>query len=208
MPPGVPRFVRASAPGGGAVALAWSAPLEAGTSAILRYEVAVIDPDGTMHPFEPTTGPELGWTVRGLALDHRYGFVVRAVNATGPSPTAPTVHAVPTIAPAPVARPPGQQIPLLDAARQSLIVRLADRDCRIFVWWQPSDEGWWASLEVPANTPVVRSRRLAVNTGLLDRIRDVLPGNLVCRVLGGPVIDPGRQAWGTPATHGLIWEPE
>ena len=95
-------------------------------------------------------------------------------------------------------------IPLLDTARQSLVVRLDDVDCLLRVWWQPSDSSWWAGIEVPVGTPAVRSRRLANDVGLLDRIEGLLPGNLVCRSLGAPTA-PGRNAWSIP-THVLRWE--
>ena len=77
----------------------------------------------------------------------------------------------------------------------------------INIWWQPSDLSWWGSIEVPVNTPAVQSRRLALNAGLLDRITDVLPGNLVMRELGNAGLEPGRNAWSRP-THGLFWEPK
>ena len=93
-------------------------------------------------------GPALRWRVRGLAFHHRYGFRVRAVNSAGTGPQTPLVYAMP-IRPAVVAVPPGQRIPLLDLDRQSLIVRLAGQDCRIRVWWQPSDLAWYGGLEVP-----------------------------------------------------------
>ena len=103
--------------------------------------------------------------------------------------------------------------PLLDADRQSLIVRLDGRDCRIRVWWQPSDDngdgtmgGWYGSLEVPTNTPVVTGRRLSLNAGLLTRIDGILAGNLVMRDLGGAGGEPGRGAFRT-GTHALRWEP-
>ena len=109
--------------------------------------------------------------------------------------------------------PTGANIPLLDADRQSLIVRLDGSDCRIRVWWQPSDDngdgtmgGWWGSLEVPTNTPVVTGRRLSLNAGLLDRVDGILGGNLVMRDLGGVGAEPTRSAF-AQGTHALRWEP-
>ena len=96
-------------------------------------------------------------------------------------------------------------IPLIDADRQSVIVRLAGVECRVSVWWQPSDSSWWGALEVPVNTPVVRSRRLAVDTGLLDRIPGKLPGNVVMRDLSAPAEEAGRNAFAS-GTHALVWE--
>ena len=105
-----------------------------------------------------------------------------------------------------VTLPRGFTVPLLDRDRQSLIVRLDGRDCRIRIWWQPSDAGWWGSLEVPTNTAVVTGRRIALNAGLLDRVEGVLPGNLVMRDLGGAGVEPGRGAF-RDQTHALRWEP-
>ena len=99
------------------------------------------------------------------------------------------------------------RIPLIDRPRQSLIVRLGDVDCRLSVWWQPSDGSWWAGLEAPVNTPVVRSRRLAVDTGVLDRISGVLPGNIRMRCLGEPVTEATRSGF-RDNTHALVWEPD
>ena len=98
-------------------------------------------------------------------------------------------------------------IPLIDADRQSLIVRLAGVECRLHVWWQPSDESWWATLEAPTNTPVVRSRRLAVGSGLLDRIAGVLPGNIVLEEISGDGDEAGRDAF-VAGTHRLVWSPD
>ena len=66
--------------------------------------------------------------------------------------------------------------------------------------------GWWGSLEVPTNTMAVQSRRLVLNSGLLDRIADVLPGNIVMRELGNEGLEPERDAFARP-THGIYWEP-
>ena len=199
-----PRFLVAVVPGGLAVDLSWSPPSGAGAD---RYRVVVVDPDGTAQAAEDTDGPALGWRIRGLAIGHRYGFRVHAVSAANRiSVASETVYAVPVRSGRTTAPPPGQPIPLNDVDRQSLIVRLAGRDCRIRVWWQPSDASWWASLEVPANTPAIQSRRLALNSGILDRVTGVLPGNLVCRSLGGIGTDPARDAWREP-THALVWEP-
>ena len=173
-------------------------------SANLYYEIYVINEDGSALPFESTDGPETTWIVRGLALGHTYGFSVRPVNAAGFGPHSEVFYGTPARA-AVRETPPGQRIPLIDTDRQSLIVRFADQDCRLRVWWAPSDQSWWASIEVPVNTPAVMSRRLALNAGILDRIADVLPGNIVMRDLGGVGTEPGRDAWARP-THALMWE--
>ena len=204
--PGVPRFQTSVPTGQTGIDLAWFAPESDGGSAIIHYEVCVIDPDGTLQPYEATDGPVLTHRVRGLAIGHRYGFRIRAVNEVGPGPATKIIYDLPVRYPVLIIRP-GQQIPLLDADRQSLIVRLGDQDCRIRIWWQPSDESWWGSLEVPVNTPAVQSVRLALNSGILDRIDDVLPGNIVMRGFGDFIgTEPGRNAW-QQSTHALVWEP-
>ena len=185
--------------------LEWTVPEDDGASPILYYEICVIDEDGRVLPFEPTTGPELTWRIRGLAIGHTYGFRVRPVNVAGSGPQSAVFYGTP-VRTAVRATPPGQRIPLIDTDRQSLILRIDDRDCRLRVWWAPSDESWWASIEVPVNTPAVMSRRLALNAGILDRIADVLPGNIVMRELGGAGAEPGRDAWARP-THALVYEP-
>ena len=202
--PTAPRFPSVTAPGGPVLDLSWVEPLSA-APALTHYEVAVVQPDDSQGPWESTGGVQLTWRLRGLALGHRYGLRLRAVNPDGSSaPTAP-VYGRPATVGAPV-QYTGHPIPLINTDRQSLIVRLAGQDCRVTVWWQPSDSSWWGSLEVPVNTPVVRSRRLALNSGLLDRLGGVLPGNLVLRELGGAGLEPGRDAWTRP-THSLVWEP-
>ena len=55
------------------------------------------------------------------------------------------------------------------------------------------------------NTPAVSGKRLVLNSGILDRVQDVLPGNMVLRELGGASAEPGRDAWRLPS-HALIWE--
>ena len=106
-------------------------------------------------------------------------------------------------------------VPLIDADRQSIQLRLPnphgdDVDCLLRVWWQPSDEGWWGSLEVPTNTPVVSSRSLPINAGLLDNVGGVLDGNIVMRATGqGEVIneqEPDRDSLRI-GSHQLRWEP-
>ena len=202
----VPLFVVATPTGGTGVDLTWRAPASEMGSAITRYEICVIDDDGVALPFEATDGPALTWRVRGLAFNHRYGFRVRAVNSAGTGPQTALVYAMPMRPAVPVVAS-GQRIPLLDLDRQSLIVRLAGVDCRIRVWWQPRDGAWYGSIEVPTNSLIIDGRRLATGAGLLDRLTDVLPGNVVCRAIDqdSGLTDPARDAW-RRATHGLYWE--
>ena len=204
--PGLPRFATASDTGGTSLDLEWTAPEGDGGGQILRYEICVIDEDGTAQPFERTDDASTTWRVRGLAIGHTYGFRIRAVNSAGRGPATPVFYVTVERAPVLGIAPEGGLIPLIDADRQALIVRLDDKDCRIRVWWQPSDLSWWASLEVPTNTPSVSGRRLALNAGILDRIADILPGNIVCRERGTAGLEPGRDAWARQ-THGLFYEP-
>ena len=204
--PTVPRFFTTTPTGRQSVDLAWQAPASDGRVAITHYQICVIDEDGSVSPFERTDDARLTWRVRGLALGHEYGFRVRAVNAVGVGLATEIVKTIPI--PASVLTiPPGHRIPLLHTDRQSLIVRLADIDCRIAVFWQPSDVAWYATLEVPVNTVVVSSKRLAVDSGILDRVKDILPGNIFCRALESERMEPQRDAWRRP-THALIWTPD
>ena len=207
-PPALPRFLIVEPTGQTAIDLFLTKPLSDGGSEITHYQVCVILEDGSIEPFESTDDASTSWRVRGLAFGHRYGFRVRAVNSVGvgvASELMQTAVSRVTVAPV-IVTPNGQLVPLIDTSRQSLILRLADQDCRVRVWWQPSDLSWWGSIEVPVNTPAVQSRRLALDAGILDRITDVLPGNLVMRELGNAGLEPDRNAWSRP-THGLFWEP-
>ena len=204
--PGAPQFARATVLTEASAEVNWEAPADDGGEAITGYEVSVIHEDGTEDAYEQA-GLETRYTVRGLARDHRYGFRVRAVSAIGTGPASDPVYAELTVAAAPAVAD-GDVIPLIFADRQSLIVRLGDIDCRVRTWWQPSDEAWYGSIEVPVNTPGTRGIRLAVGAGLLDRRPELLPGNVVCRAFSTDFAtdEPARDAWVVP-THLLIWEP-
>ena len=187
------------------VDLGWRAPAYDGGAAISGFEVCVVPPFGDPEPFEAAS--TAGHRVRGLARGHRYGFRVRAVNTAGQGAQSALVYAIPAEVPT-VTVPVGFLIPLIDTDRQSLIVRLGSVDCRVLVWWQPTDVSWYASLEVPLGTPVMSGRRLAVNAGLLANRAGVLDGDVVCRAVddADSQRDPDRFAWGI-GSHGLFWEP-
>ena len=203
--PGVPLFLTAEDAGAGRVDLSWREPIETGGQTPTRYEVLVMDEaTGRSDPVEATDSAT-AHAVRGLASYRPYGFRLRAVNDAGPGPATEVVRIVPRPVHAAVV-PPGTSIPLLDVDRQSVVVRLADVDCRVTVWWQPSDQSWYGSLEVPVNTPRTSGLRLSRGAGLLDRVGGVLPGNVVCRELGDFQREPRRDAWRRP-THALRWEP-
>ena len=212
-PPSNPRFPRCDVTGVTAIDLFWLPPLEDFDSPVTHYQIQVIDEDGSVQPWEDTDDAALTWRVRGLAIGHRYGFRVRAVSASGESLASSVIYDTPLRSRV-EQRPQGQRIPLLDVDRQSLILRIAGQDCRLHVWWHPDEEdgygrvgAWWGGLEVPVNTPAVRSRRLALNSGILDRVDDVLPGNIVLRELAATGEEPGRDAFRRP-THALMWEPD
>ena len=204
--PTVPQFVRADAPGGPFIDLTWNLPTDDGGAVIDRYDVLVTGPDGVAFPVESTGSAATNYRVRGLRLFQRYGFQVRAVNSIGPGPYSDIIYATPVGAEVGVAIS-GQRIPLLDLDRQSMIVRLGGMDCRIQVWWQPSDAAWYSGNRNADQYPVISGRRLVVGAGLLDRLPDVLPGNIVCRALDEDSgrVDPARDAW-QRQTHGLVFE--
>ena len=202
-----PRFPRADAITASVVEVSWQAPADDGGGAIDHYEVRPILPDGTIAPFEATEDASLSWRVRGLADGMAYGFQIRPINGAGAgliSETASAVVRQPVVA----IVGEGQRVPLLpEPARQSLILRLDDVDCRLAVWWQPWDEAWYGSIEAPVNSRVATARRLAVNAGILDRAVSPISVNIVCRVLDSADdrLEPGREAWSLP-THGLFVE--
>ena len=204
--PQVPLRFRVETPGGGLVDQSWQVPVDDGGDPITHYEFQVTDPDGDRLPVDSTGTPSLRARTRGLQPYQRYGFHVRAVNSIGASAWTNILYAVPIIGPI-ADDVSGLRIPLLDLDRQSLIVRLGGQDCRIAVWWQPSDASWFAGLEVPVNTAIVDGIRLVVNAGLLDRIPGVLPGNIILRAIDedSAARDPARDAW-RRQTHGLIYE--
>ena len=204
--PDVPTRIGVALTGGRALDLSWRLPVDDGGGDIIRCEVCVVPDFGEPEPFE-TAATLTSHRVRGLAFGHRYGFRVRAVNSAGSGPQSAMVDGTPAEIPT-VLVPAGLRLPLIDTDRQSLIVRLGAIDCRVLVWWQPSNVSWYASLEVPLGTPVMSGRRLAVNAGLLAGAPDVLAGDVVCRAIDDTDVqrDPDRTAWGNE-THGLFWEP-
>ena len=196
-------LLRVESPGGAFVDASWHAPASDGGSAISAYEVAFGDDAG--YSFEETT-TATSLRILGLRVGARYSFSVRARNEVGAGASSETV-ALTVNQKVATERIRGFRIPLINADRQSLVVRLANRDCRIRVYWQPSDASWYADLEVPTNTPSVSGRRLASGAGILDRIPDVLPGNIKCIALDESGGEPERDAW-SRQTHALVWVPQ
>ena len=200
------QFLNAIVINGSTIDLTWYPPLSDGGAVITSYEVSVIEEDGTAGPFESTGATATRHRVRGLRKGVRYGFRVRARNSVGAGTPSGIVYATPIdLAVAIAAR--GQQVPLLDLDRQSLIVRLNNQDSRVTVWWQPTESSFYADLEVPVNTVVTRSRRLVVNGGLLPDGSPVLPGNVVLRAIDddSAIREPDRGAF-RRNSHGLFWE--
>jgi len=79
-------------------------------------------------------------------------------------------------------------------ARQTFTTRLAGKTFRLSVWWQPSDEHWYLSVEGAAE-----GVRL-VEAGMpLAGLRPSIGGQLY--VVGAG--EPGRHAWGQ--THQMVF---
>lgn len=97
-----------------------------------------------------------------------------------------------------------QRINLLDVDRQSLTTVLGGQEVFLRVWWQPTDESWYASVEM-LGTPLVAGRRIALGEGLFDAMVTAFAGDVVCRHLGSGDGEPGRHAWNR--THELVHIP-
>ena len=196
--PTAPRYPGTIPTGYTSLDIYWRVPALEGESAITGYQVRV--DSGAWE----NTGSTLAYhRVRGLAVGHSYDFDIRAVNASGSGPVASVAGTPQRIALiGRGVRPP--RVPLQNTDRQSVVIRLSGRDCRLTVWYQSSDTSWYGSLEIPVGTPAVSGRRLGVDTGLLSRVYTSLAGNLWCRSLSGQAVDPGREPWGS--THALFWE--
>ena len=95
-------------------------------------------------------------------------------------------------------------IELLNLPRQSLAVRLDDTEGTLTVWRQPSDGGWYATLDWPAGTTVFAGRRLVTDGDLLRGLISGPRGALRVRPLGADLEEPGEEPWG--ATHALRYE--
>ena len=94
-------------------------------------------------------------------------------------------------------------LPVIDAPRQSFIVRLAGQEVKLLLWYQPGDEAWYASLEYPVNQPLVSGRRLVSGGGLLADLPTDFSGDIVCLPLSPNAGEPARDAWGV--THRLAY---
>ena len=195
--PGPARHVRVKPEGGfSCIEVKWQPPVDDGGSPVTRY---LIDIEGELP--EEVDGDTLSFLVHGLLVGRRYGVQVIAENLVGQGPASPMAYGSPEVM-STVPSPAGQKVPLLNVDRQSLIIRIDDTDCRLTVWYQPASPGWYADLEAPAGTPIVQGVRLAVGTGILERIPNPLNSDLVMVASGQGSPEPGTAPWGT--THDLV----
>ena len=96
------------------------------------------------------------------------------------------------------------QIPMIDTARQSLVVTLGGQEVKLTVWWQPSDGHWYGTLEVPPGVPVVKGRRLVLDAPMIDSPSVDFEGEIFLRRLLDTNDEPGNDAW--DSTHTLTYE--
>jgi len=89
--PSEPTNVSAT-PGGGRVALSWSAPSSAGSSAVTGYQIVYVADDGTEVT---TTTSGTSKTITGLTAGTNYSFAVTAVNASAGAGSPASVGASP-----------------------------------------------------------------------------------------------------------------
>ena len=194
--PGRPRHVLHEGVGS-ILDIGWDPPASGDAAG---YEVSL---DGAT--WEDTGSEEPYYRFRGLAPGHAYTVHLRATNQAGAGASVVLDVILP---PRPIAEfvSDGQIIPLLDTDRQAVVVRLTGVDCRLAVWWQPSDSAWYATLEVPTGTRLVASRRLATDSAILAGVLSRLPGDIRCRSLSDSRAEPVLGAWGV--THALVYEPD
>ena len=203
--PSVPQLFQLAIASANSLRAAWAAPANLGGAALTHYQVDVLDNVGDPI-FTTDVAPEnTYYVIRGLLRFANYQVRVSAVNRAGASIPTETLAATPARRAQEVTTE-GVILPLLAADRQTFVVRLGDMDCTLSLWWQPWDSGWYASMEVPTNNPILTGKRVTLNGGLLDRLPDVLPGNIVCRGLAVSSDEPGYTAFATP-THAMVWEP-
>ena len=95
-------------------------------------------------------------------------------------------------------------IPLIpNVPRQSLVASLGGQETRLVVWWQPSDEAWYASLESPVDVPVISSRRLVTNGAVIGPRNTGFVGDLYVQATSQSTDEPGFNAWAE--THALVY---
>ena len=203
--PTVPQLFQLTIAGANSLRAAWAQPANLGGAALLHYQVDVLDNVGDPIFTTDVDPDSTHYVIRGLLRFANYQVRVSAVNRAGASVPTETLAATPAHRAQEVTTE-GVILPLLAADRQTFVVRLGEMDCTLSLWWQPWDSGWYASMEVPTNNPILTGKRVTLNGGLLDRLPDVLPGNIVCRGLAVSSDEPGYTAFATP-THAMVWEP-
>ncbi len=156
----------------------------------------------------PTATEQPGAVITGLPLYGKHTFRVRTGSSTPGPPSLPVT--APAYAPRRVIAPRTvYQLPLADGPpRQSFILRIADLDCRFTIHYQPSDKGWYCTIEIPQGTPYLSGRKLVSDGPIFDRqIAQRLGGNIWCRQLDAITSDDPTGltgVWGS--THGLAIE--
>ena len=96
-------------------------------------------------------------------------------------------------------------IPLADTPAQSMALRLDGQPLRLTVRWSPTSATWLATLEAPPGSPIVTSRRLAVDEPLLGAAPSTFRGDFWLRSTDGTDAEPDEHAWG--GSHTLIYQP-
>ena len=96
------------------------------------------------------------------------------------------------------------QIPLLNTARQSFEITLSGQLIRMFVWWQPSDKYWYATIQFPVGEYLVSGRRIVLDSGIIKPVPTEFIGDFYCRSLLNNNDEPLFNPWGI--THQLVYE--
>ena len=94
-------------------------------------------------------------------------------------------------------------IPLADADRQQFDVRLGARIARLTVWRQPSDGGWYISVERPVGTRLASGRRLVDEGAVLTPEAALRVGGRLFAELAPKA--PERSSLAPPFR--LVWRP-
>jgi len=97
----------------------------------------------------------------------------------------------------------GQAVPLQNLLRQSVILRIDGYDVKLRVFWQPGQQRWFATVEIPIGNPVVSGKGIVTGSGLLEGLLTDIKGDFVCRAKITEQ-EPGRNAWG--GTHVIRYE--
>ena len=129
-PPGPPTSLTAAADGDSAIALAWDAPSDIGSSAITGYRIEVSEDDGTKwDDLEANTNStQTSYTHTGLQAGSRRSYRVSAINASGPGPPSGTATAT-------------TDNPGVPAAPTNLTANASSETTIELSWDAPSDTG-------------------------------------------------------------------